>query len=106
MGIGLFQRTRKVSKPKSMSPAPTRPDKLSLRVLVDSGPNAREVFVVRVNGHDSVDAVRSAVAAQIGHNSMSLFKVSLTHAGVVALVALGTSYPRATSLSIPPTPRP
>jgi hypothetical protein len=84
MGIGLFQRTRKVSK--SMSPAPTRPDTVSLRVLVDSGPNAREVFDVVVNGHDTVDAIRSAVANHIGHNSMSLFKVSLTLGG--------TSYPR------------
>ncbi len=84
MGIGLFQRTRKVSK--SMSPAPTRPDTVSLRVLIDSGPNAREVFDVCVNGHDTVDAIRSAAADHIGHNSMSLFKVSLTLGG--------TSYPR------------
>lgn len=74
MGIGLFQRTRKLSK--SMSPATTRTDSVHLRVLVDSGPNAREVFVVRVNGEDKVDAIRTAIAAQIGHHSMSLFKVS------------------------------
>ncbi|CAK9786057.1 hypothetical protein CC85DRAFT_331337 [Cutaneotrichosporon oleaginosum] len=77
MGIGLFQRSRKVSKSKSMSPPPSRLDKLSLRVLVDSGPNAREVIVISINGFDSVDAIRSAVTAQIGHHSMSLFKVSI-----------------------------
>ncbi|BEI80244.1 hypothetical protein CcaverHIS002_0107730 [Cutaneotrichosporon cavernicola] len=77
MGIGLFQRTGKVSKSQSMSPALPRPDRLSLHVLVDSGPNARDVFDIRVNGHDSVSAIRSAVAAQIGHSSMSLFKVSI-----------------------------
>ncbi|GMK54720.1 hypothetical protein CspeluHIS016_0113060 [Cutaneotrichosporon spelunceum] len=77
MGIGFFQHNRKVSKSKSMSPATSRPDRLCLRVLVDSGPNARDVFDIRVNGHDSVDAIRTAVAAQIGHSSMSLFKVSI-----------------------------
>lgn len=59
-----------------MSPAPARPELIDLRVLIDSGANAREVVVVRVSAEASVDAIRTAIAAQIGQSSMSMFKVS------------------------------
>lgn len=56
----------------------TRPDAptMTLRVLVDSGPAARELFDITLKADDTVADVREAIAAQIGQASMSLFKVS------------------------------
>lgn len=70
MGLGIFNRNRKSFV------APPAAQLVQLRVLVDAGPAARDAFTIAVSADDTVDAIRSAVAAQLGRGSVSLFKVS------------------------------
>jgi hypothetical protein len=72
MPLGLFNRRRK----GSLIQPPREVETITLRVLVDSGPTARDMFVIRVPVDDHVGAIRNAIAAQIGIPSMCLFKVS------------------------------
>lgn len=72
MGLGIFHRRTSMLPRADACSAPS----LSLRVLVDSGPAARELFDLVFKADDTVADLRAAIAARIGLASMSLFKVA------------------------------
>lgn len=55
---------------------PREQEMITFRVIVDSGPAARDLFIITVPVDDDVSSIRAAVASHIGIPSMCLYKVS------------------------------